>query len=117
MLEAVFVLGALVLVGVLVAIASALTPPLMTLIGLWGLLLGLAAGVPTGLWYHVALYRALTPRMPLPRRWWLSPTELHPHVGEAEMKRIRPWFVIGGVGFIVSLIGGLAAMTGLLLGG
>jgi len=30
---------------------------------------------------------------------------------------VRPWFRLGGIGFALSLAGGLAAMAGLLLAG
>jgi hypothetical protein len=117
MLESVLVLGSLVAIGVFAAIATAITPHVMTVLGLWGLALGLAAGLPTGLWYHIALYRTLARKMTLPSKWWLAPTDLHVHLGKDEVGRLRPWFLVGGLGFVVSLIGGLAAMAGMLLGG
>lgn len=113
--EIALVLLALVTVGLLGLAATLLTPQLMTAVGLWVLLAGLLTGVPTGLWYHVLLYRILSRRMELPDRWWWSPVDLHPHLAQEELAKIKPWFTLGGVGFLLSLAGGLAAMAGLLL--
>lgn len=115
MLEIALVLLALLTVGLLGLATTLLTPQLMTAAGLWTLLLGLVTGIPTGFWYHVILYRLLSKRIVLPARWWWSPVDLHPQLGQEELAKIKPWFVLGGVGFLLSLAGGLAAMAGLLL--
>jgi len=112
---------ALVLMGVaamgLVALAAAtLTPELMAGIGLGTLLLGLALGLPTGLWYHVILFRFVSAKIPLPRGWWLAPSNLHGHLTAVEQRRIQPWYRIGGVGFVLCVVGGATAIAGLLLG-
>jgi hypothetical protein len=115
MLEISLVLASLLAVGLAGLLATLLTPQLMTELGLWALALGLLTGVPTGLWYHVVLYRSLARKMPLPARWWMAPVDLHPRLTSEEIARIKPWFAAGGLGFILSLAGGLAAMAGLLL--
>jgi hypothetical protein len=115
MLEIALVFGTIVTVGILGFLTTIITPRLMTVIGLWTLAAGLLVGVPTGFWYHVLLYRALSPRIELPPKWWWAPVELHPHLTEPELSRLKPWFTIGGVGFILSVVGGLAAMAGLLV--
>jgi hypothetical protein len=115
MLEILLVFATIIFLGFLGFLATILTPRLMTTIGLVTLALGLLVGVPTGVWYHVLLYRILSLRMALPPRWWWSPVDLHPHLTEQEMTRLKPWFTIGGVGFALSLVGGLAAMAGLLV--
>ncbi|HEY7533213.1 MAG TPA: hypothetical protein VH681_10590 [Nitrospiraceae bacterium] len=102
------------LVGVgLVAIA--ITPQIMIVMGLWTLAGGLLLGIPTGFWYHVALYRKLAPRMPLPPRWWRRPVELHARLTALEFSLIRPWFIAGAVGFVLCCVGGVAAIIGLLV--
>ncbi len=116
MLELTLVLTAVVALGLIGFAATVLTPQLMTAIGLGALALGLVTGVPTGFWYHVLLYRIISAKIPLPRRWWLSPSALHPYLTEAEQRRITPWYRIGGVGFVLSVTGGLAAIVGLLMG-
>ena len=116
MLEITLVLIAVAAVGLVGFGATIFTPHLMTAIGLGTLLLGLLVGVPTGLWYHVILYRLVSAKTSLPRTWWLSPSDLHRHLTDAEQRRIRPWYRIGGIGFVLSVVGGIAAIAGLLIG-
>ncbi len=115
MLEIALVLATIVAVGLLGFLTTIITPRLMTTIGFVTLALGLLVGMPTGFWYHVLLYRVLTPRMTLPPKWWWAPVDLHRHLTEQEMARLKPWFTIGGVGFVLSIVGGFAAMAGLLV--
>jgi hypothetical protein len=115
MLEIALVLATIVAVGLLGFLTTIITPRLMTTIGFVTLALGLLVGVPTGFWYHVLLYRVLSPRMTLPLKWWWAPVDLHPHLTEPELARVKPWFTIGGIGFALSIVGGLAAMAGLLV--
>ena len=116
MFEITLVVVAVVAAGLIGFVATIVTPGLVTAIGLGVLLLGLVMGVPTGFWYHVILYRSLSTRIRVPRKWWLAPSALHPRLTEAERRRIKPWYRIGGVGFVLSVIGGLAAIGGVLLG-
>ena len=113
MLEITFVLAAVGLIGFG---ATILTPRLITAIGLGTLCLGIVMGVPTGFWYHVVLYRLVSAKIPLPRTWWLSPSKLHRHLTDVEQRRINPWYRVGGIGFVLCVVGGLAAITGLLMG-
>jgi len=115
MLEIALVLATIVAVGVLGFLVTIFTPHLMTTIGLAMLALGLLVGVPTGFWYHVLLYRVLSLRITLPHKWWWAPVDLHPLLTEQELARLKPWFTIGGIGFVLSIVGGLAAMAGLLV--
>jgi len=115
MLEIALVLATIVTVGLLGFLTTIITPRLMTMIGIVTLTLGLFVGVPTGFWYHVLLYRVLSPRIALPPKWWWAPVDLHPLLTEQELARLKPWFTIGGIGFVLSVIGGLAAMAGLLV--
>lgn len=115
MAELVLVLLGLLLVGALGLLASILTPGLLAEGGLWTLAAGLALGLPTGFWYHALLYRILVGRMKLPRRWWLSPGDLHRHLDRDDLRRIKPWYLLGAIGFLLCLGGGLAAAAGLLL--
>lgn len=115
MAEILLVLLALLAVGAVGVLTSVLTPKLMAEAGLWTLTAGLATGLPTGLWYHVVLYRLLARRMRLPDRWWISPSNLHRHLTQEEIARITPWFLLGGIGFLLCLAGGLAAMAGLVM--
>jgi len=115
MLELTLVLAALAFVGLAVLFAPLLTAPGMIMLAIGAMLLGLTLGVPTGFWYHVVLYRIVSRKVAVPRRWWLSPSGLHVHLDDAEERRIRPWYRLGGLGFVLSVVGGLAAIVGLLL--
>ena len=72
---------------------------------------GLAFGVATGFWYHVALARALSPVNGLTPRWWLRPVPLHERLDAAGRQRVLPWFYAGAAGFMVTVAGmGLMAL-------
>ena len=112
MLEIVLVLTALAAVALAIAVG---TPSLLAALGVGTLCLGLVLGVPTGFWYHVVLYRCVASRTRLSRLWWLTPSDLHHHLSEADQRRINPWYRIGGVGFVLCLVGGVTAIAGLLM--
>jgi len=114
-LETTLVLGAVAAVGLVVLLATVFTAPVMIMLALGVLVAGLVVGVPTGFWYHVVLYRIVSARIAVPRTWWLSPSALHVHLTDAEQRRIRPWYRLGGIGFVLSVVGGLAAIAGLLM--
>ena len=66
---------------------------------------GLAFGVATGLWYHVALARTLSPVNALTPRWWLQPVPLHAKLDADGRRRVLPWFYAGAAGFFVTVVG------------
>lgn len=66
---------------------------------------GLAFGLPTGAWYHVALRRSLARAGVLPPRWWLHPTRLHDRIPAADRTRVLGWCYAGAAGFLVTLLG------------
>ena len=115
MLEGALVLAAVGSLGLVLLLATLLTAPVLIMLTIGILFLGLVVGVPTGFWYHVVLYRIVSRKVPVPRAWWLSPSKLHVHLTDAEQRRIRPWYRLGGIGFVLSVVGGLAAIAGLLL--
>jgi hypothetical protein len=101
--------------GVIAFLTVMITPQLMIELGLWVLAGALLVGIPTGFWYHVVLYRQLAPRITLAPRWWRRPVELHPLLTPVEYSRVRPWFVVGAVGFLLCCAGGVVAIIGLLV--
>ena len=115
MLELLLVLASLVGFCAIALITVVVTPQIMIELGLWVLAGGLLIGIPTGLWYHVVLYKQLVPRTTLPPRWWRAPVELHSLLTPQEFRRVRPWFVAGAAGFVLCCIGGLAAIAGLVV--
>lgn len=66
---------------------------------------GMALGVPTGVVYHVLLYRALRPRDALDKDWLWNPIEHNARLTEPERKRVLPWAIVGGAGFGVIMLG------------
>src|SRR5712664_1065578 len=113
--EIVFLLVALTGIGLLGYLVTILTPHVFHNIGLVMLLTGLVEGIPTGFWYHVVLRRILIQRGNLPRKWWIHPTRHHGQLTPEEHRRIRLWFVLGGIGYTIAVTGGLAAIVGLLI--
>lgn len=88
----------------------------LTQTGLVIFLIGLLEGVPTGFYYHVVLYRTLKGRGKLPAGWWWSPSRFHVHLAPEEFRVVRKWFFLGGIGFLLCIIGGLMAMAGMIQG-
>ena len=115
MLETLLVLGllaALVVGGVVAVVVSwqALVVGGLVLVGI-----GSVLGIPTGVWYHVALYRCLAPRGELPSGWWVSPVRFHVHLREEEQPEVMRWFFLGGFGFMVMMVGCFVLMLGVLM--
>jgi len=113
MLELLLVLTGLIGFVLLGYLTLVVTPGIMVEFGLWVLAAGLVIGIPTGLWYHVVLYRTLARHITLPKGWWRRPAELHPRLTTDEFRPILPWFVSGAIGFVLCVIGGVAAIAGL----
>lgn len=116
-IEALVVLLGVGLLGA-AALAAALLPA-QTLVaaGVFCAGAGLLVGVPTGLWYHVVLYRCLRPRGPLPERWWVRPVALHRQLEPEERPPVLVWFYAGGAGFLLSVLGCGLVVAGVLLEG
>ena len=115
MLEVALVIAAVAGVAAVGFLASAWSPSVLVVAALVTLAGGLVVGVPTGFWYHVVLYRLVSAKRPVPRRWWLSPSSLHVHLTDAEQRRIAVWYRLGGLGFVLSMVGGLGAIAVLLI--
>jgi hypothetical protein len=65
-----------------------------------------------GIFYHLALYRALHVR--LPKRWWLSPTRYHGLLSAAQRQRVLPWFHLGAAAFVLVVLGALVTLAAAL---
>ena len=96
-----------------------LSVEILLLAGLWLLAIGLGFGVPTGLLYHRALYRALA-GAGLPPRWWLNPIALHPQLPEESLYGVLAWCRLGALGCGIAFLGcavfGLGALRAVLAG-
>jgi hypothetical protein len=73
--------------------------------GLWLVLGGLAFGVPTGIFYHLALRRSLLRKGQLPASWWLRPTQLNKCIADADRRLVLGFCYAGAAGFLVTLLG------------
>ncbi len=106
-------LGLALLGGMAFAVAA--VPPFLllwvaaALSGLGGLL-----GIPGGIAYHLALRRELLRRGALPRGWLWHPTRLHDQLDDDANARIRPWFLMGGLGFMFIMLGAMLATVTLV---
>ncbi len=115
MLEALLVFGGVGLLAVLGLVGPSLDPLTVLMSGAAITGFGLVAGVPTGFWYHVVLYRCLRPRGPLPPRWWVHPVGLHAELRPDERSVVMRWFVAGGIGFVFVVIGCVVVIAGVAL--
>lgn len=115
MIEVTLLVAALTGIGLFGYLVTILTPHLVHNIGFLMLVAGLVEGLPTGVWYHVVLRRILRERGALPSRWWIHPTRFHTQLTPEEYRRIRIWFLLGGLGYTLAVGGGLAAIVGILI--
>jgi hypothetical protein len=102
--ELLIALGICAALGAVAALFAA-APASLLLAGFWTTLAGLALGIPTGLLYHLALYRSLVACARLPARWWVAPTSLHHLLPDADRARVLAWCVAGAAGFAISVLG------------
>lgn len=95
------------IIAVLMAGSALFLVPWMPLakVGSALLLFGLVFGVPTGLWYHVLLHRALAPRGELPRGWIWRPLSLHDRLRPQERPRVLAYCYAGAAGFVLICTG------------
>lgn len=114
MIETLFVFGVVGLLVLLGTGAYLLSVEALLIAGAVCIGLGFSIGLPAGTVYHLRLYRALALRGPVPRSFWLRPTSLHQELEAGEWRAIAPWFVIGGTGFALIILGCVIVMLGLL---
>jgi hypothetical protein len=114
MIEALLVFGVVGLLVLLGTSAYVLSIEALLIAGAVCIGVGFAIGLPAGTLYHLKLYRCLAIRGPVPRSFWLRPTSLHSELEATEWRSIAPWFVIGGTGFALIILGCVIAMLGLI---
>lgn len=114
MIETLLVFGVVGLLVLLGTGAYLLSVEALLIAGAVCIGLGFSIGLPAGTLYHLRLYRSLAQRGPVPRSFWLRPTSLHQELEAAEWRAVAPWFVIGGTGFALIILGCVIVMLGLL---
>ena len=112
MLELVLAFSFIVAMGGWTVATSLLSVETVLFGGLWLVAGGLAFGVPTGLWYHVALRRSLLRAGALPARWWLQPTSLNGRIPDTDRRHVLAWCYAGAAGFFVTIAGCAAVAIG-----
>jgi hypothetical protein len=110
-LETLVVLAGVSLLGGLAFLVASLAP--LTLLWCAGsvIAMGIALGLPGGFWYHVVLRRELLRLSALAPGWVWRPTSFHERLDEPGLMRIRPWFFLGGFGFLLIVTGGALLMV------
>ena len=83
--------------------------------GIWLTVIGFAFGVPTGVVYHVRLYRTLHPRGELPKGWYWSPIQYNRRLAPRERPTVMAWCYAGGAGFAVICLGLLTMVGGIVM--
>ncbi len=108
---------AFILFVLIAAMGAVVLIPWQTLfkIGIWLITLGFLIGVPTGIVYHVQLYRVLKRRDTLPKGWIWRPTRLHDRLLKGERLKVLAWGITGGLGFFAIVIGQLMLFAGIIL--
>ena len=115
--ETLFVLIALLGLIALGAAQVLLSVSALLTIGLICIAVGGLLGMPAGLYYHVVLYRHLQQLGGAPRGWYWHPTRYHRQLNREQLAEVRLWFVLGGAGFGLMMLGclvtGLSAIVSL----
>jgi len=89
---------------------------LLYLSGAGAIALGLLAGIPAGIVYHVKLSRALNAAGAAKRGWWWRPASYHARLPEQSLRPLLPWFRAGAAGFLVVVAGCALVFLALLTG-
>ena len=112
MIEALVVFGLLGLFMLAGLLAATVSWQGIVLLGATCTVAGIALGFPTGFYYHVVLRHELLRSGELPKDWWLHPTRYHRKLTPPQRARVMPWFVAGGGGFMLIVLGALVILLG-----
>ena len=111
MLEALIAVGLVLGMGGSV-LATTMPPETLLISGSWLVAAGLGFGVPTGVVYHVALYRSLERIGQLPPGWYWRPTALHGRIPSQDRRVVLGFCLAGAMGLGVCVVGcGLVAIA------
>jgi hypothetical protein len=76
--------------------------------------LGLVLGVVVAVGYHLALYRALSPRGLLGPDWWWRPTGYNARLPASKRRSVMIWFYTGIASICIDFAGCLIVLAGIL---
>ncbi len=111
-----FLLVVAVVLGLAALSAVALVPwRTLFYVSVWVVGAGIVLGLPTGVLYHVQLYRVLKPLGKLPSGWIWRPIELNAKLGPRDRWRVLPWCYLGALGFFVIIIGFVTTVASMIL--
>ena len=113
--ELIVALGPLLLLMSLALVALLVPLKVLAIAALVLTAIGWLVGLPSGLYYHVALRRELVRVGKLPRGWYWHPQRHHALLDHAALRRLRPWFMVGALGFMLIVAGCALALTALAL--
>jgi hypothetical protein len=104
MLEFLMVLGGVLGLAGLALLALTVPPLTLAYLCLGMLAAGFMLGVPAGFYYHLLLRRELLRLGELPRDWYIRPFRYHELLEDDALARLRPWWSLGGFGFLLIVI-------------
>jgi hypothetical protein len=104
MLEILIVLGGVLGLAALALLALTVSPLTLAYLCFGTLVVGFAVGVPAGSYYHLLLRRELLRVGELPRDWYIRPFSYHELLDDDALSRLRPWWSLGGFGFLLIVL-------------
>jgi hypothetical protein len=104
MVETLLVLLAIAVLSGLSLLAITVPPVVLAWLCLGLIFAGFLLGVPSGLYYHVLLRRELVRQGDLPKGWYWRPFVHHERLEDDALSRLRPWWTLGGVGFVLIVL-------------
>jgi hypothetical protein len=104
MIEMLIVLAGVVGLGGMALLALSVPPLALAYVCLGMLATGFTVGLPAGFYYHLLLRRELLRLGPLPRRWYVRPFEHHALLDDDALALLRPWWSLGGFGFLLIVL-------------
>lgn len=114
MTEALVVFGVVIGLVLLGTLAVLVPVEALAIAGASCIAFGFVLGVPAGAYYHFVLYRCLAARGQVPSDFIWHPTRFHAQLDQAELQRIRPWFLAGALCFGMILLGSVIILFGCL---
>ena len=105
MLEALFVLGIMASLLILLALPAWVGFTNLVMTALVCLAIGFGVEGLAAVIYHFLLFKLLRERALPATRWWVDPRPLHKHFSEDVQKRLNILFVIGALGCGLCFLG------------